>query len=253
MLKSWVPPSSENISLYNLALSVLFFFFNQHLFVSLKYFWGIIIYHLLEFVLDTKMYPFFTYLRKKNENWKASLYLYTNVASLVFGDFSFYGIWEFLIHWFLDCHVGTSVVQVTATDADDPTYGNSARVVYSILQGQPYFSVEPKTGKHWHVTLLVKSLFLSWHGINSYFDSMWLKLMTLYFYCAFLKMCTMVINGILFIEPLAPLKNILLHWSEFLSKLSKIWATEKFFSCCLLTIRKRWIFTSAMFQFVFFN
>ncbi|KAH0510833.1 Cadherin-7 [Microtus ochrogaster] len=41
---------------------------------------------------------------------------------------------------------GTSVVQVTATDADDPTYGNSARVVYSILQGQPYFSVEPKTG-----------------------------------------------------------------------------------------------------------
>lgn len=42
---------------------------------------------------------------------------------------------------------GTSVVQVTATDADDPTYGNSARVVYSILQGQPYFSVEPKTGK----------------------------------------------------------------------------------------------------------
>ncbi|XP_064231967.1 cadherin-18 isoform X2 [Aotus nancymaae] len=35
---------------------------------------------------------------------------------------------------------------VTATDADDPTYGNSARVVYSILQGQPYFSVDPKTG-----------------------------------------------------------------------------------------------------------
>ncbi|XP_072114376.1 cadherin-7a isoform X1 [Mobula birostris] len=42
--------------------------------------------------------------------------------------------------------VGTSVIQVTATDADDPTYGSSARVVYSILQGQPYFSVEPKTG-----------------------------------------------------------------------------------------------------------
>uniref|UniRef100_A0AAY4A3E3 Cadherin-12 n=1 Tax=Denticeps clupeoides TaxID=299321 RepID=A0AAY4A3E3_9TELE len=42
--------------------------------------------------------------------------------------------------------VGTSVFQVTATDADDPTYGNSARVVYSILQGQPYFSVDPKTG-----------------------------------------------------------------------------------------------------------
>ncbi|XP_063075109.1 cadherin-7a [Engraulis encrasicolus] len=42
--------------------------------------------------------------------------------------------------------VGTSVVQVVATDADDPTYGNSARVVYSILSGQPYFSVDPKTG-----------------------------------------------------------------------------------------------------------
>ncbi|XP_035173864.1 cadherin-20-like [Oxyura jamaicensis] len=42
--------------------------------------------------------------------------------------------------------VGTSVIQVTATDADDPTYGNSARVVYSILQGQPYFSVDSRTG-----------------------------------------------------------------------------------------------------------
>ncbi|XP_044223531.1 cadherin-7-like isoform X1 [Thunnus albacares] len=41
---------------------------------------------------------------------------------------------------------GTSVVTVVATDADDPTYGNSARLIYSILQGQPYFSVEPKTG-----------------------------------------------------------------------------------------------------------
>uniref|UniRef100_A0A3P8Y8A2 Cadherin-12 n=1 Tax=Esox lucius TaxID=8010 RepID=A0A3P8Y8A2_ESOLU len=42
--------------------------------------------------------------------------------------------------------VGTSVFQLTATDADDPTYGNSAKIVYSILQGQPYFSVDPKTG-----------------------------------------------------------------------------------------------------------
>nr|XP_033790872.1 cadherin-6-like [Geotrypetes seraphini]XP_033790873.1 cadherin-6-like [Geotrypetes seraphini]XP_033790874.1 cadherin-6-like [Geotrypetes seraphini]XP_033790875.1 cadherin-6-like [Geotrypetes seraphini]XP_033790876.1 cadherin-6-like [Geotrypetes seraphini] len=42
--------------------------------------------------------------------------------------------------------VGTFVLQVTATDADDPTYGNSARVVYSILQGQPYFSVESESG-----------------------------------------------------------------------------------------------------------
>lgn len=43
--------------------------------------------------------------------------------------------------------LGTYVTQVTATDADDPTYGNSARIVYSILHGQPYFSVDPKTGE----------------------------------------------------------------------------------------------------------
>uniref|UniRef100_A0A673CGL3 Cadherin 18 n=1 Tax=Sphaeramia orbicularis TaxID=375764 RepID=A0A673CGL3_9TELE len=42
--------------------------------------------------------------------------------------------------------IGTSVFQVTASDADDPTYGNSAKIVYSILEGQPYFSVDPKTG-----------------------------------------------------------------------------------------------------------
>uniref|UniRef100_A0A8D3DFS8 Cadherin domain-containing protein n=1 Tax=Scophthalmus maximus TaxID=52904 RepID=A0A8D3DFS8_SCOMX len=42
--------------------------------------------------------------------------------------------------------VGTSIFQVTASDADDPTYGNSAKIVYSILEGQPYFSVDPKTG-----------------------------------------------------------------------------------------------------------
>ncbi|KAM7378654.1 hypothetical protein PAMP_004265 [Pampus punctatissimus] len=41
---------------------------------------------------------------------------------------------------------GTYVTQVIATDADDPTYGNSARIIYSILHGQPYFSVDPKTG-----------------------------------------------------------------------------------------------------------
>ncbi|XP_037749224.1 cadherin-9 isoform X2 [Chelonia mydas] len=44
--------------------------------------------------------------------------------------------------------VGTSVIQVTATDADDANYGNSAKVVYSILQGQPYFSVDPETGTY---------------------------------------------------------------------------------------------------------
>ncbi|KAF7214512.1 cadherin-8-like [Nothobranchius furzeri] len=42
--------------------------------------------------------------------------------------------------------VGTTVAQVTATDVDDPMFGNNAKLIYSILQGEPYFSVEPKTG-----------------------------------------------------------------------------------------------------------
>uniref|UniRef100_A0A3P9N0T3 Cadherin-12 n=1 Tax=Poecilia reticulata TaxID=8081 RepID=A0A3P9N0T3_POERE len=42
--------------------------------------------------------------------------------------------------------VGTTVAQVTATDADDPMFGNNAKLIYSILQGEPYFSVQPKTG-----------------------------------------------------------------------------------------------------------
>ncbi|XP_069489936.1 cadherin-24 isoform X2 [Ambystoma mexicanum] len=42
-------------------------------------------------------------------------------------------------------NVGTSVIQVTANDADDPTYGNSARLVYTVLEGQPFFSVDPQT------------------------------------------------------------------------------------------------------------
>uniref|UniRef100_A0A8C9S7Y7 Cadherin 8 n=1 Tax=Scleropages formosus TaxID=113540 RepID=A0A8C9S7Y7_SCLFO len=41
--------------------------------------------------------------------------------------------------------VGTPVTKVTATDADDPVYGNSAKLVYSILEGQPYFSIDPNT------------------------------------------------------------------------------------------------------------
>ncbi|XP_067291203.1 cadherin-20 isoform X2 [Pseudorasbora parva] len=44
------------------------------------------------------------------------------------------------------CPTGTTVIQVTATDADDPMFGNNAKLIYSILQGEPYFSVEPKTG-----------------------------------------------------------------------------------------------------------
>ncbi|XP_047231251.1 cadherin-24-like isoform X2 [Girardinichthys multiradiatus] len=43
-------------------------------------------------------------------------------------------------------NIGTSITQVTAIDADDPTYGNSARLVYGILQGQDLFSVDPQTG-----------------------------------------------------------------------------------------------------------
>ncbi|XP_064202583.1 cadherin-10-like [Anguilla rostrata] len=43
--------------------------------------------------------------------------------------------------------VGTSVMEVTAIDADDATYGNSAKLVFSILQGQPYFSVDPESGE----------------------------------------------------------------------------------------------------------
>ncbi|XP_072234774.1 cadherin-18 [Leuresthes tenuis] len=42
--------------------------------------------------------------------------------------------------------IGTTVAQVTATDADDPMFGNNAKLIYSILQGEPYFSVQPKTG-----------------------------------------------------------------------------------------------------------
>nr|XP_055059068.1 uncharacterized protein LOC129442818 isoform X1 [Misgurnus anguillicaudatus]XP_055059069.1 uncharacterized protein LOC129442818 isoform X1 [Misgurnus anguillicaudatus]XP_055059070.1 uncharacterized protein LOC129442818 isoform X1 [Misgurnus anguillicaudatus] len=43
-------------------------------------------------------------------------------------------------------HIGTAIIQVTASDADDPTYGNSARLVYTLVQGQPHFSVDPQTG-----------------------------------------------------------------------------------------------------------
>ncbi|XP_029002319.1 cadherin-24-like [Betta splendens] len=43
-------------------------------------------------------------------------------------------------------NIGTSIAQVTARDADDPTYGNSARLVYAITQGQDFFSVDPQTG-----------------------------------------------------------------------------------------------------------
>lgn len=34
-----------------------------------------------------------------------------------------------------------------ASDADDPTYGSSARLVYSVLDGEHHFTVDPKTGE----------------------------------------------------------------------------------------------------------
>ncbi|XP_073795435.1 uncharacterized protein cdh24a isoform X2 [Danio rerio] len=43
-------------------------------------------------------------------------------------------------------NIGTSVIQVTATDADDPTYGSSAKLVYSVIQGQQFFTVDPQSG-----------------------------------------------------------------------------------------------------------
>ncbi|KAJ8401318.1 hypothetical protein AAFF_G00385490, partial [Aldrovandia affinis] len=42
--------------------------------------------------------------------------------------------------------IGTSVMKVTASDADDPTYGSSARVVYSVLEGERFFTVDNQTG-----------------------------------------------------------------------------------------------------------
>uniref|UniRef100_A0A8C4NGC3 Cadherin 6 n=1 Tax=Eptatretus burgeri TaxID=7764 RepID=A0A8C4NGC3_EPTBU len=42
---------------------------------------------------------------------------------------------------------GTFVIRVTAHDADDPMYGSSAKVVYSLVEGHPYFSVDPETGE----------------------------------------------------------------------------------------------------------
>lgn len=44
---------------------------------------------------------------------------------------------------------GTSVMQVMASDADDPTYGSSARLVYSVLDGEHHFTVDSKTGEDW--------------------------------------------------------------------------------------------------------
>lgn len=48
-------------------------------------------------------------------------------------------------------------MKVTASDADDPTYGSSARVVYSVLDGEKFFTVDRQTGKNhkYQVCLLI--------------------------------------------------------------------------------------------------
>ncbi|KAK3556136.1 hypothetical protein QTP70_005619 [Hemibagrus guttatus] len=37
-------------------------------------------------------------------------------------------------------------MKVMASDADDPTYGSSARIVYSVLDGEKFFTVDRQTG-----------------------------------------------------------------------------------------------------------
>lgn len=38
-------------------------------------------------------------------------------------------------------------MKVAASDADDPTYGSSARLVYSVLDGEMFFAVDRDTGE----------------------------------------------------------------------------------------------------------
>lgn len=45
-------------------------------------------------------------------------------------------------------------MKVTASDADDPTYGSSARIIYSVLDGEKFFSVDKYTGKKSSFSLL---------------------------------------------------------------------------------------------------
>ncbi|KAA0706587.1 Cadherin-24 Precursor [Triplophysa tibetana] len=39
-----------------------------------------------------------------------------------------------------------TVPEMANIDADDPTYGNSAKIVYSVIQGQQFFTVDPQSG-----------------------------------------------------------------------------------------------------------
>lgn len=43
-------------------------------------------------------------------------------------------------------------MKVTASDADDPTYGSSAKVVYRVLDGERFFTVDKHTGKEHHTS-----------------------------------------------------------------------------------------------------
>lgn len=56
-------------------------------------------------------------------------------------------------------------MKVTASDADDPTYGSSARVVYSVLDGEKFFTVDRHTGKndnsHTHSALPTPAIYFS--------------------------------------------------------------------------------------------
>uniref|UniRef100_A0A673JAD5 Cadherin-22 n=2 Tax=Cyprinidae TaxID=7953 RepID=A0A673JAD5_9TELE len=45
--------------------------------------------------------------------------------------------------------IGTSVMKVMASDADDPNYGSSARIVYSVLEGERFFTVDRQSGVIW--------------------------------------------------------------------------------------------------------
>lgn len=71
--------------------------------------------------------------------WESSACLqFSCSGSAVFPPFS--------SHLMLSLSTGTSVMKVTASDADDPTYGSSARVVYSVLDGEKFFTVGRHTG-----------------------------------------------------------------------------------------------------------
>lgn len=60
-------------------------------------------------------------------------------------------------------------MKVMASDADDPTYGSSARIVYSVLEGERFFSVDRQTGKNMFICSS-QGLFLLWWLLSFCFD-----------------------------------------------------------------------------------